>query len=156
MDELSFHRATEADTTVIAPMLREFYEYFSDIEYDDVQSPTALRELLEDDSLGTLFLLRLGAEPIGYLALTYGFSLEFRGRYAFLDEFYIRPPYRARGYGKRALAFAGDACRAAGVRALFLEVDRDNADGQRLYRGAGFAPREHYHLFYKRVEENAP
>ena len=42
---------------------------------------------------------------VGYLVLTLGYSLEYGGRDAFIDEVYIRSSYRGRGIGTAALTF---------------------------------------------------
>lgn len=83
---------------------------------------------------------------IGYLVLTYGFSIEFRGRDAFIDEFFIRSPHRGRGLGTRALAQVKDRAAELGLVALHLEVARDNRAARRLYGGLGFEPRDRFSL----------
>ena len=82
--------------------------------------------------------------PVGYVVLTLGFSLEFHGRDAFVDEIYIRAQYRGRGIGGKALAFAEGACRSLGVRALHLEVERKNTAAQAVYRKVGFKDHDRY------------
>jgi ribosomal protein S18 acetylase RimI-like enzyme len=57
---------------------------------------------------------------------------------AFVDDLFIRPPFRGRGLGKLALAEVRAACEQRGVRALHLEVGRDNGAAHSLYRRAGF------------------
>ena len=90
---------------------------------------------------------------LGYLAVTFGFSLEFYGRDAFIDELFIRPAFRGRGLGARALQSVEPECRALGVRALHLEVERDNAVGRELYRKQGFLDNERQ-LLSKRLTKD--
>jgi GNAT superfamily N-acetyltransferase len=40
---------------------------------------------------------------VGYIVLTFGYSLEYLGRDAFIDEFYLRESYRGRRWGRRTL-----------------------------------------------------
>jgi GNAT superfamily N-acetyltransferase len=108
----------------------------------------ALLRLIGDDSLGRVWLIMLGDEPVGYLVLAFGYSLEYRGRDAFIDELFVVAAQRGRGLGTRAVAFAVEQCRTLGVRALHLEVERGNVAGQALYRRAGFA--EHDRLLMTR------
>jgi GNAT superfamily N-acetyltransferase len=56
-------------------------------------------------------------EPVGYLVVTLGYSLEYGGRDAFVDEVYIRSTHREKGIGTAALTFAEEQCRVLGVRA---------------------------------------
>jgi ribosomal protein S18 acetylase RimI-like enzyme len=80
-----------------------------------------------------------GGPPVGYLVLGFGYSLEFLGRDAFVDELYVDEAHRGGGLGRRFLQAAERVCRANGVRALHLEVDPSNAVAQALYRSWGFA-----------------
>jgi ribosomal protein S18 acetylase RimI-like enzyme len=96
--------------------------------------------------LGHVWLIDEGGAPAGYAVMTLGYSLEFGGRDAFVDELYIRPAYRRRGLGRRAVEVVATYCRDTGVQALHLEVGRENEAAQALYRQAGFADRRHWLL----------
>ena len=48
------------------------------------------------------------------------------------------------------MAFAETQCRAVGVRALHLEVERDNTNARALYRKVGFVDHDRY-LMTKRI-----
>lgn len=76
--------------------------------------------------------------------LCLGFSLEYKGRDAFVDEIYIRAAFRGQGLGKRALEFPEAECRALGVQALHLEVERANTNAQEVYRKHGFIDQDRY------------
>lgn len=98
----------------------------------------AFTRLIEEDALGRVWLLEAGAEVAGYAVLTLGFSLEYGGRDAFLDDLYVSPGHRGRGLGRTALDAVVAECRLRGVRALHLEVARDNAPAHALYARFGF------------------
>ena len=80
------------------------------------------------------------------MILTIGYSIEYRGHDAFVDELYLRESYRGRGWGRAALAFVEQACRELEVRALHLEVERKNTAAQALYRKFGFENQDRYLL----------
>jgi ribosomal protein S18 acetylase RimI-like enzyme len=90
--------------------------------------------------------------PAGYLVLTWGYSLEFHGRDAFIDELYVAPAHRGVGVGRDAVAFAETACREHGAGAVHLEVELDNERAHGLYRRSGFAERG-LRLMTKRLDE---
>ena len=77
-------------------------------------------------------------EPLGYLVLTLGYSVEYGGRDGFIDDLYLAPGLRGRGVGTRLLAFALERAAALGIGTLHLEAEAGNADAGRLYRAAGF------------------
>jgi ribosomal protein S18 acetylase RimI-like enzyme len=126
-------------------MIRELYEH-ERITFDEPTARAALMQLLADDSCGVAHFILLGEEVAGYLVLTFGFSLEFGGRDAFVDELFVKDEFRGHGLGKAALSFAAEACRARGVRALHLEVERANHNAQGIYRKAGFIDHDRYLL----------
>jgi GNAT superfamily N-acetyltransferase len=132
---LSIAQPNDMDT--LLEFVREYYA-FDRHPYDRDAVRAALEGLLHDPGLGRVWLIRDGAIPIGYIVLTLGYSLEYRGRDAFIDELYIRERYRGRGVGRQALAFVERECRALGVHALHLEVERANTGAQQFYRRAGF------------------
>lgn len=106
--------------------------------------------LVGDASLGRVWLICTAGTAIGYMVLTLGFSLEYGGRDAFIDEIYIREPSRGQGIGTHALSFAEERCRALGVRALHLEVERANSGAYNVYRRVGFVDHDRY-LMTKRI-----
>jgi GNAT superfamily N-acetyltransferase len=110
----------------------------------------AMRRLLDDESIGRAWIIRADADPAGYAALTFGYSIEFGGRTAFIDEFFVDASHRRRGVGKAALQFVTKQASLLGVRVLFLELTPSNPVADRLYRGAGFVERD-YRLMWKRL-----
>ena len=63
---------------------------------------------------------------------------DFDGRFALFDELYLREPFRRQKLGKAVVAFAEELCKKAGIKAMRLEVGRENQPAQSLYNAAGF------------------
>jgi ribosomal protein S18 acetylase RimI-like enzyme len=102
--------------------------------------------LLEGSPHGAIYLVGPGRAPIGYAIVSFGWSVEFGGMDGFIDEVYIRPGVRGRGIGTEVLESLPKALAGAGLRALHLEVDRDNEKARALYAKLNFQPRERYML----------
>ena len=81
-----------------------------------------------------------GRETVGYCIITLFWSNEFGGTVAFLDELYIRPEYRGRGLGTRALAAIKEYSASLNCAAVRLEVNPAHPDTIRLYGRNGFEP----------------
>jgi ribosomal protein S18 acetylase RimI-like enzyme len=107
--------------------------------FDAAAARRALADLVALPELGRVYRILHAGETAGYAALTFGWSLEWGGRDAFVDELYLEPARRGQGLGRAALRALIEEARAAGVRALHLEVEAGNAAGQALYRAEGFA-----------------
>jgi ribosomal protein S18 acetylase RimI-like enzyme len=140
---ISFRQIIESDVDTVIPYIRELHAQ-DHISVDEPILRSALTGLIEDESKGRIWMIRDGAVPVGYAVLTYGYSLEFHGRDAFLDELFITKRYRGRGVGRQAMQFLLKECGKAGVHALRLEVDRSNTPAQEFYRKAGFIDHDRY------------
>jgi hypothetical protein len=111
---------------------------------DETQRRGNLSELLSNDSLGRVWLIQTGAEAIGYLVLTYSYSLEFHGRDVLLDQLYLRQVYQQPEWVTQTLNFAKAAAQALGANALHARMGRKNLPTQAIYRAAGFADDDSY------------
>lgn len=138
----TFRTAHEADADLLLAMMREYYAYDGHA-YDEARARVALLNFLRDPSFGQAWLISEGSIPVGYIVLTFGYSLEFLGRDAFIDEFFLRESHRGRGWGRKTLEFVEEAARVAGVRTIHLEVVRANARAKEVYRRAGYADHDH-------------
>jgi len=114
------------------------------IEFDEAAAHAALRMLLQELQLGRIWVLWKRDTAVGYIVLTLGFSFEFRGRDAFIDELYIEPAYRRRGLGRMAMEFAERRARELGVNAVHLEVDHGNDPALELYRRIGYVDHKRF------------
>lgn len=129
--------AVAGDENGLLAMMREFYHH-ERIVLDEAVACGALGALIADPALGRVWWIEGDGGPAGYMVLTLGYSLEFAGRFALLDELYVREGFRGGGVGARAVEEAAAACASWGVRALRLEVAWENEPAQRLYRRLGF------------------
>lgn len=141
--ELSLKPATGADLEVIVGFMRAMYRSHSP-SLDEAAAKGLLTQLATDPALGRAWVIDADGTAAGYALLTFGFSVEFRGRNAFVDELYVDDPFRGRGVGTGALALIEDEARGFGIKALHLEVTRPNVAAQRLYRRVGYHDHDRY------------
>ena len=128
-------RAGPGDLEALLPLVRGYCEA-DDHVYDEASVRRAMAPLLEDDSLGQVWLLGDG-EPSGYAVVTWGHSIESGGREALLDEFYVRDG--GKGVGGEAMPALLEAARAAGAVRMFLETETANERARTFYARHGFA-----------------
>lgn len=132
-----FRLATESDAEVLLDFMQLYYA-FDGHAFDRQKAGAALTALLRDPNLGGALLILDGPKPVGYVVLCFGYSLEWLGRDAFVDEFYLREEYRGRGWGTKTIAFLERVARERGVRALHLEVVDGNETALNLYQKLEF------------------
>lgn len=141
----SLRLATTDDLDRLMTLVAGFHAQ-SGIEQDEDTRRGALAPLLEGSPHGAIWMIGPRVAPVGYIAVSFGWSIEFGGLDAFLDEIYVREKVRGRGMGSEALAALLRALSEQGIAAMHLEVEAANDAAQRLYRRVGFAPRDRYHL----------
>lgn len=117
---------------------------------NDAESVEAMSRLMDDRSLGRVWIIDRDHAANGYVVLAFVHSIEFGGRCAFVDELYVAPENRGKGVGRRTLELIADECRRLEVRSLLLEVSPSNERARRLYESAGFAERK-YQLVVQRI-----
>jgi GNAT superfamily N-acetyltransferase len=132
-----FRLAEPRDVDTIVAMMRGYYAQ-DGYTFVDAEARAAALMLINDAHLGRLWVTCEGERVVGYVAVALGFSFEYRGREAFVDELFIAESHRGRGLGREALELAEAYCRDAGVNALHLEVERHRSRAQELYRKRGF------------------
>ncbi|MEX2016599.1 MAG: GNAT family N-acetyltransferase [Candidatus Hydrogenedentales bacterium] len=124
--------ALQADLPQLLSLIKAFYKE-ERLSFDSAVASRAVTALTANPALGEMIVVQVDDELVGYLALTFGHSIEYGGRDAFVDELYVRDEHRRAGHAARLLEHAMSVCRANGVRALHLEVENANAKARALY-----------------------
>ncbi|MEO1788996.1 MAG: GNAT family N-acetyltransferase [Pseudomonadota bacterium] len=150
----ALHLAGAGDLAALEPMVAAYHDeegIASELEHREA----AIAPLLEGSPHGCVYLIGPRRAPVGYMVVTFGWSVEFGGLDGFIDELYIRPGVRGRGMASEALHALLPLLDEAGVRALHLEASVDRPRLERLYARAGFKMRRGYHLM-SRVARRTP
>ena len=118
--EPEFRLATPDDGELLLYFMRDYYA-FDGHHYEREKARAALLVLLNDGLLknpacGMAWLILDSATPVGYIVLCFGYSLEYLGRDAFLDEFYLIESHRGRGWGRKTLEFVRAQAQLQSVR----------------------------------------
>ncbi len=142
--------AKPEDLDRLAPLVRAFHEE-THITQDETKRHAALMPLLQGSPHGAIYLIGPGRAPIGYIVISFGWSVEFAGLDGFVDELYIRPGVRGRGIGSEVMGALPKALAGAGLKALHLEVRRDNTRARKLYEKLRFSPRDEYSLLTREM-----
>jgi ribosomal protein S18 acetylase RimI-like enzyme len=142
--ELALRDVTAADVSGLLGMMRRLALQEPVIPFDERQVTAAWTQFLANAALGRAWLLIVGAEVAGYIVLTLGFSFEYRGREAFIDELYVEEKYRGWGIGRQAIKLVEVRALEMGVNVIHLEVDRGNTPALELYRRSGYVDHDRY------------
>ena len=144
--ELTYRAAVPSDLEILLHLMHGLQQDDPwSIPFREEEVRASLHELLLNPTAGCVYLICSGESCIGYLVLSFDFSLEYGGRNAWIDELFVQPEFRGEGIGSRALDFAARIAREFGAKVLHLEVNRGNrAIG--LYLRHGFEEHDRYLL----------
>ena len=137
-------RCTPADERIWVEMNREFMAY----EYEDEnvwESPLdkgdpaeVFRRILSEPEGGSaLFMVEDEGRPIGFMNTVIFYSVWAHGKVLFLDDFFIREPYRGKGYGRAALAELEKIIQGWGLLRVQRLAEDTNPKAVRFYHREG-------------------
>lgn len=141
---------SSADLPMLVELMRGYYRD-DGLPFDARRAAAAMARLLAEPQWGGAWLLEVDGAIVGYIAICMGFSLELGGNDAYIDELFVLPEHRGRGYGRLLADFAAEAVAARGCVALHLEVDRENDSALRFYAALGYERRDRYFLMTRRL-----
>lgn len=100
--ELRFRFAERRDTDLILRFIRELAEY-EQLLHEVVATEEILEHWLFDKEKAEVIFAEAEGETVGFALFFHNFST-FLGRAGlYLEDLYVRPEYRGRGYGKKLL-----------------------------------------------------
>jgi len=146
----ALHLARPDDLEKLLTLVQGFHAE-EGIDSSDAQRRGALLPLLEGIPYGAIYLIGPARAPIGYIIVTFTWSVEFGGLDGMIDEFFIRPAVRGRGIATEVLSALPRTLAEAGVRALHVEVDRENEAAIKLYARTRFLARDRYMLMTRNL-----
>ena len=119
--------------------------------FEEISLAADIREksvggLLNDGTLGEVWLIKRSDHLIGYVVVCFSYSVELGGREVVIDEFYIEAPERGAGVGSEVLERLKEHLRAHNVVAIQLVVNQRNERAKSLYAQSGFSCREKYQV----------
>jgi RimJ/RimL family protein N-acetyltransferase len=135
---VSLRKVSASDAEVLYhlrmdPLSRPMFRKTSVVPYELHQK--VMREYLQSDSRDCWFVITVGLEMVGAVAL---YNFENEGRTSEWGRFVIAPEARKHGYGRRALRLLMQHARSVGVQTLHCEVLATNFAAAKLYRDLGF------------------
>jgi GNAT superfamily N-acetyltransferase len=130
-------QATTADISPLMRLITDFYTYFG-YSFNAEKHEKMVLNFLENPHYGSIWLAEINEKPVAYIALTYGFTFEYGGRDAFIDEFFVAETHRNTGLGGVILAQIQAKMPELGLCALHLHTEAYNTRAKVLYEKSGF------------------
>lgn len=141
---LSFKEAGAENLAELLVMMKDLqHDDPWSVPFDEAETARVTDQLLRDPSLGRVWIIDAEGVTVGYIVMAFDYSLEYRGRGAWVDEFFVRRSHRGKGIGTQALAFFCERAQALGASVVYLEVNHGNP-ALELYRRMGFEDHQRY------------
>ena len=129
--------AQAEDVPVLVTLMAEFYEE-SGFPLPRGAAAKAFKTIIAEPERDRVWLIDVESQSVGYLVLTFSFSMEYGGLRGFVDDFFVRGTVRGRGLGGETLETARACCRTLGVRELVVETGPEDHPARGVYARAGF------------------
>lgn len=139
----SLHLASPEDLPRLLPLVAAFHEH-QGFNTSPEHQHNAIVPLLEGSPHGAIWLIGPRRAPVGYVVVSFGWSVEYGGMDAIVDEIFVRSAVSKRGMGSDALNGLSKALKEGGIKALHLEADQGNETLKRFYQRCKFETREGY------------
>lgn len=150
--KIVFQIAAEKNVPEILSMMEQFYA-IDHYPFDQDKAHGNLLKLIANPDIGRIWVILYNHQVIGYAALTFGFSFEYGGRNAFIDELFLIPEYRQKGIGRLAIDFIEEEASKLGIQTIHLEAERHNTNAIKLYKLKGFSDNGRT-LMFKKLHKN--
>ena len=139
--------AVEADVPVILDLIRDLAEYEKLSDQVTATEADIARSLFGDPPRAEAVIARLDGEAIGFALFFHNYST-FLGRPGlYLEDLYVRPASRGRGFGRRLLIHLARIAVDRGCGRFEWSVLDWNAPAIAAYRRAGAVPLDDWTVY---------
>lgn len=145
--ELSVRRATANDVALVLGFVRELAEYERLSHLVTATEPT-LREALFGAHPGAEVLLAFeAAAPVGFAVYFHNFST-FLGKHGlWLEDIYVKPEFRRKGYGRMLLLHVARIAHERGCGRFEWAALDWNVPAVEFYKSLGAVPLDDWTIF---------
>ena len=146
-DNVTVRPALERETPLVLQFVRELAEY-EHLEDQVVASEEGLsKALFGPRPYAEVVFVCVDAQPVGFALFFHNFST-FLGRPGlYLEDLFVRPEFRGRGCGRRALQWLAGLAVERGCGRLEWAVLDWNAPSIGFYRSLGAVPLDEWTVF---------
>lgn len=137
--ESEIRRAEASDSGAVAQLLHDFNSEYEDHTPGVPALTERIDELLKSEAI---VVLLAGDPPLGFALFRIRPSLWSKAGDAYLEELYVIPEHRRRGFGRALLNASIDAAREAGADHFELTTGETDTEARKLYESRGLTNRE--------------
>lgn len=137
-ENIMIRKLKKEDRQLYIEMAREFYHSDAVLHpVPDTHFEKTVAEALRGNGWAEIIILEYESETAGYALTARSFSQEAGGTVVWIEEIYIREPYRSKGLGREFFHYIEKERDPDTVR-IRLEVEEENERASALYRQLGY------------------
>jgi GNAT superfamily N-acetyltransferase len=146
-DNLTIRVATEDDVPLILRFIRELAEY-ERLAHEVVATEETVRTtLFGNPRFAEVLIAEENGEPAGFALFFHNFSTFLARPGIYLEDLYVRPELRGRGYGRALLKRLAAIARERKCGRLEWAVLNWNEPAIGFYKSLRAAPQDHWTVF---------
>ena len=139
-------KAVPNDTPVIFDLIKKLAVY-EKLENDVITSEEELKENIFTNNFAKVLMAEEDGKPVGFALYFYNFST-FVGKPGFyLEDLFVEPEYRGKGYGKSLLIELAKIAEAENCGRLEWSVLDWNTPSIEFYKSLGAKPMDEWTVF---------
>lgn len=133
---LRIRRAVVDDCALLRTMIRELAEFERELEFVTIREEDLVRDGFGENPRFRALIAEWDGQPAAY-ALFFGYYSTWAGRGLYLEDLFVREPFRGKGIGKALLAAVARIALEEGCRGMHWEVLEWNRKAIELYKVLG-------------------
>ncbi len=146
-ETLTLRFATRKDVPLVLGFIRALAD-FEKLAHEVVATEATLADsLFGNRPMAEVILAYAGHEPVGFALFFHNFSTFLGQPGIYLEDLFIQPASRGRGYGKQVLTHLARIARDRGCGRLEWSVLDWNEDAIRFYKRLGATPMDEWTVF---------
>jgi len=128
----------------VLSLIKAYQEFYQVANINEAKNRNNFSQFLDDNSRGVLHLIKAEGKAVGFSTLYFGFSSTRAEEVGILNDLYVLPEYRGKGYGKKLMAHAIEQVKSRDISRIQWLTAKDNEDAQQLYDSLGANKSEWY------------
>lgn len=139
-------KATEKDVPVIFDLIRKLAVY-EKLEHEMVTTVEELREQIFSHQFAKVLIAEEEQQPVGFALYFYHFSTFVGKPGIYLEDLFVEPEHRGKGYGKALLIELAKIANAENCGRLEWSVLDWNTPSIEFYKSLGAKPMDEWTVF---------
>lgn len=138
--------ATPADTDLILYFIKQLAEY-EEMLSEVVATPEVLREWLFEKKTAQVLIAEEGGQAAGFAVFFYNFSTFLGRANIYLEDLYVEPAMRGKGYGKALFRALAQIALAQGCQRIDWWCLDWNEPSINFYKSLGAVPMDEWTVY---------